>query len=215
MAGRLPVRLAGASSLNVTSRTWWCADGPALATKRPRSCALACALVRLVTAQVVSREVLPVAVSLRHRVILMVWRACGKSRRLTWASFRGRVSMRPCPASRAVLPAGCLPPGHRFDPGVQQRLVLLHDGDVVGFLIFCQPVQVRPGPYAGVEGHHRSVQVHRFQQLGEVAGFVVLDVHLNMIQEMTAVLGDAEEMDPGAVGAAGPAAGLAVHGHCP
>jgi len=29
------------------------------------------------------------------------------------------------------------------------------------------------------------------------------------------VLGDAEEMDPGAVGAAGAAGGLAVHGHGP
>jgi hypothetical protein len=32
---------------------------------------------------------------------------------------------------------------------------------------------------------------------------------------VAAVLGDAEEMDPGAVGAAGAAGGLAVHGHGP
>jgi hypothetical protein len=46
------------------------------------------------------------AVSFRQRVILMAWRAQGKSRRLTWAAFRVRVSARPCPVSRAVLPAG-------------------------------------------------------------------------------------------------------------
>jgi hypothetical protein len=31
---------------------------------------------------------------------------------------------------------------------------------------------------------------------------------------MPAVLGDAEEMDPGAVGAAGPAGGLAIYRYC-
>ena len=46
------------------------------------------------------------AVSLRQRVILMAWRACGKSRRLTWAAVRVRVSVRPCPVSRVALPAG-------------------------------------------------------------------------------------------------------------
>src|SRR5205809_6278933 len=38
--------------------------------------------------------------------------------------------------------AGYLPPGQGPDPGVQQRLVFLHDGDVVGFLVRDQPVQV-------------------------------------------------------------------------
>src|ERR1039457_974048 len=32
-----------------------------------------------------------------------------------------------------------LPPGQRLDPGMQQRLVFLHHGDVVGFLLPCQP----------------------------------------------------------------------------
>jgi hypothetical protein len=67
----------------------------------------------------------------------------------------------------------------------------------------------------GIEGHHGAGQVQRFQQLGEVAGLVVLDVDLEVIQQVPAVLGDAEEMDPGAVGAAGAAGGLAVHGHGP
>jgi hypothetical protein len=45
-------------------------------------------------------------VSFRQRQILMAWQACGKSRRLTWAAFRVRVSVRPCPVSRVELPAG-------------------------------------------------------------------------------------------------------------
>ena len=67
----------------------------------------------------------------------------------------------------------------------------------------------------GVEGHHGAVQVQGFQELGEVAGLVVLDADLEVVQEVPAVLGDAEEVDPGAVGAAGSAGGLAVHGHGP
>jgi len=45
----------------------------------------------------------------------------------------------------------------------------------------------------GVGGHHSAVQVHRFQQFGEMAGLVVLDVHLHVIQQPTTVLGDAEK----------------------
>ena len=67
----------------------------------------------------------------------------------------------------------------------------------------------------GIEGHHGTVQVQGFQERGEVAGLVVLDVHLEVIQQPAAVLGGAEEVDPGAVGAAGPAGGLAIHGHGP
>ena len=66
-----------------------------------------------------------------------------------------------------------------------------------------------------VEGHHGAGQVQRFQQLGEMAGLVVLDADLEVVQQAPAVLGDAEQVDPGAVGAAGPAGGLAVHGHGP
>ena len=46
-----------------------------------------------------------------------------------------------------------------------------------------------------------------------MAGLVVLDADLEMIQEVPAVLGGAEEMDPGAVAAAGSPGGLAIHGH--
>ncbi len=91
---------------------------------------------------------------------------------------------------------------------------MLDDRDVVRLFVLDQPVQVRPDRVKGVGGHHGAVQVQRFQQRGEMAGLVVLDVHLEVIQEPPAVLGDAEEMNPGAVGAAGPAGGLAVHGHC-
>ena len=108
-----------------------------------------------------------------------------------------------------------LPPGQGPDPGVQQRLVLLHHRDVMGFLLRDQPVQVRPHRMQGIEGHHGAGQVQGFQELGEVAGLVVLDVDLEVIQEVPAVLGDAEQVDPGAVGAAGAAGGLAVHRHGP
>jgi hypothetical protein len=91
---------------------------------------------------------------------------------------------------------------------------MLDDGDVVGFLVTCQPVQVRPYRMQGVEGHHGTVQVQGFQEVGEVAGLVVLDAGLEVVQEVPAVFGGAEEVDPGAVGAAGSAGGLAVHGHC-
>jgi hypothetical protein len=43
----------------------------------------------------------------------------------------------------------------------------------------------------------------------------VLDADLKMVQEMPAVSGDAEQVHPGAVGAAGSAGGLAIHGHGP
>ena len=57
----------------------------------------------------------------------------------------------------------------------------------------------------GVEGHHGAVQVQGLQERGEVAGLVVLDVDLQVVQETPAMLGDAEKVHPGAVGAAGPA----------
>ena len=49
----------------------------------------------------------------------------------------------------------------------------------------------------------------------KMAGLVVLDADLEMVQQVPAVLGDAEKMDSGAVSAPGAAGGLAVHGHCP
>jgi hypothetical protein len=67
----------------------------------------------------------------------------------------------------------------------------------------------------GIEGHHGTVQVQGFQERGEVAGLVVLDVHLEVIQQPAAVLGDAEEVNPGAIGTAGSTAGLAIHRHRP
>jgi hypothetical protein len=66
-----------------------------------------------------------------------------------------------------------------------------------------------------VERHHGTLQVQRSQESGEMAGLVVLDVDLEVVQEVAAVLSDAEKMDPGAIGAAGSAGGLAIHGHGP
>ena len=108
-----------------------------------------------------------------------------------------------------------LPPGQGPDLGVQQRLVALHDRDVLRFLAGDQPVQVCPHGMESIEGHHRAGQVRWSQQFGEVAGLVVLDIDLEVVQQAPAVLGDAEQVDPGAVGAAGPAGGLAIHGHRP
>jgi hypothetical protein len=94
------------------------------------------------------------------------------------------------PGLGAAVPgaAGCaagryLPPGQGPDLGVQQRLVALHDRDVLRFLVRDQPVQVRPHGMEGVEGHHGAGQVHRSQQLGEMAGLIVLDVDLEVIQQ--------------------------------
>ena len=92
---------------------------------------------------------------------------------------------------------------------------MLDHRDVMGFLLPHEPVQVRPHRMQGVEGHHGPSQVQGSQEFGEVAGLVVLDIDLEVIQQVPVVLGDAEEMDPGAVGATGPAGGLAVHGHGP
>src|ERR1039457_4297425 len=86
------------------------------------------------------------------------------------------------------------------------------DLDVMGFLLPCQPVQVRPHRMEGIEGHHGALQVHGFQEFGEMAGLVVLDVDLEVVQEAPAMFSGAEKMDTGAVGAAGSAGGLAVHG---
>jgi len=92
---------------------------------------------------------------------------------------------------------------------------MLDHRDVMGFLLPHQPVQVRPHGMQGIGGHHGAGQVQRSQQFGEVAGLVVLDVDLQVIQQVAAVLGDTEKMDPGAVGAPGSAGGLPVHGHRP
>src|SRR6266700_3524586 len=108
-----------------------------------------------------------------------------------------------------------LPPGQGPDPGVQQRLVLFYDSDVVGLLVRDQPVQVRPHGMQGIEGDHGAGQVRRPQELGEVAGLIVPVADLDVVQQVPAVLGGTEQVHPGAVGAAGPAGGLAVHGDSP
>jgi hypothetical protein len=69
---------------------------------------------------------------------------------------------------------------------------MLDDRDIISFLVRDQPVQVRPHGMEGVEGHHGAGQVQRFQQLGEVAGLVVLNADLEVVQQAPAVVGDAE-----------------------
>jgi hypothetical protein len=68
---------------------------------------------------------------------------------------------------------------------------------------------------ASMDQCSRTSQVQGFRELGEVAGLVVLDAGLEVIRQPAAVLGGAGQVDPGAVGAAGPATGLAVYGHGP
>src|SRR5260370_714997 len=79
----------------------------------------------------------------------------------------------------------------------------------------CWGVAGRRQRREGMEGHHGTVQVEGFREWGEMVGLVGLGVDLEVVQEAPAVLGDAEEVDPGAVGAAGSAGGLAVYGHRP
>jgi hypothetical protein len=68
----------------------------------------------------------------RRRVILMAWWAWGRSRFWTWVVFRVRVSLRGVAGLAAGGGGGDLAPGQGLDPGVQQRLVGLDHGDVVG-----------------------------------------------------------------------------------
>ena len=92
---------------------------------------------------------------------------------------------------------------------------MLNGQDVVRSLLGDQELGVLALGVQGIGGHHGAGQVRQFQELGEMAGLVVLDADLEVVQQVPAVLRGAEEMDPGAVGAAGPAAGLAVHRHRP
>ena len=55
---------------------------------------------------------------------------------------------------------------------------------VVGFLVRDQPGQVRPHCIEGIEGHHGTGQVQRWQQLSEVAGLVVLDADLEVVKQV-------------------------------
>ena len=66
-------------------------------------------------------------------------------------------------------------------------------------------------PLAVAAVHHACDAMTRLA----MAGLVVLDVDLEVVQEAPAVFGDAGKVDAGAVGAAGSAGGLAVHGHGP
>ncbi len=48
-----------------------------------------------------------------------------------------------------------------------------------------------------------------------MAGLIALDTDLEVVQRVAAVIRGADQVDPGAVGAAGSPGGLAVHGYCP
>jgi hypothetical protein len=77
------------------------------------------------------------------------------------------------------------------DDGQGNGLVPFHDGDVMGFLVLDQPVQVSPTRYAGRRRSLRHRPGPGFQEFGELAGLVVLDAELKIIQQAPAVSGDA------------------------
>ena len=215
LAGPLPVRPVAVSSLNVVSRMVMCLNGPVLADQAGQvrrggvRAGQASDGVGGLAGDLAGDGVLPPAADLdglagvREVQVADVGRLHGAGLDAAVPGVTGDAAGRH------------LPPGQRLDPGVQQRLVLLDHRDVVGFLLPDQPVQVRPHRVQGIEGHHGTGQVQRFQEPGEVAGLVVLDVDLQVIQQVAAVLGDAEKMNPGAVRAAGAAGGLAIHRHGP
>jgi hypothetical protein len=156
-----------------------------------------------------------VTVSCRQRVILMALAGAGEVQPADVRGFEGAGLGAAVPGVAGDAAGRDLPPGQRLDPGVQQRLVGLHHGDVAGLLLPGQPVQVRPHRVQGIEGDHGTGQVQGLQEFGEVAGLVVLDVDLEVVQEAAAMLSGAQQVDPGAVAAAGSPRGLAVHGHRP
>ena len=85
----------------------------------------------------------------------------------------------------------------------------------MAFLLPGQPVQVRPHRVQGIEGHHGAARSSGSRSAVKWLVSLCLTSDLEVVQEAPAMLGDAEEVHPGAVGAAGPAGGLAVHGHGP
>ena len=89
------------------------------------------------------------AVSCRQRVILMAWRATGEVQAADVRGLEGAGLGRPCPVVAGGAAGRDLPPGQRLDPGMQQRLVALHDGDVMGFLLRWPASPGSPAPCGG------------------------------------------------------------------
>ncbi len=99
---------------------------------------------------------------------------------------------------------GDLGPGQGLEPGIQQRLVALHHGQIVGALGGHEPVQVGAHGVQRVEGHHLPGQLQWGQQLLEVGRFVVLDADLDLVKELPVVAAHPEQVHPGPVRAPRP-----------
>jgi hypothetical protein len=119
----------------------------------------------------------------------MAWAACGKpSPAATAAALRVRCSWRPWP--RAVL-AGRdrdAPPGQVLDLGVQARLVLLHDQDVVRLLFRDKELGVLALGVQRVGGDDAPGQVQRLEQRREPGDLVGLAVHPDLAEHNTTAL---------------------------
>jgi len=215
LTGPLPVRLAAASSLKVRSETVVVSlDGPLLADQAGQvlhgglGAGQAGDGVNGLAGGPARRGVLPPPGDLD---------GLAGMRKVQAADVRGLQGAGPGAAVPSL--AGCaagrhLPPGQGPDLGVQQRLVALHDRDVLAF--FWVTSQSR---FARTVWRASKVTTAPARSTGpssSVKWLVSLCLtSTSRWQQPPAMLGDAEQVNPGAVGAAGPAGGLAVHGHRP
>jgi hypothetical protein len=118
------------------------------------------------------------------------------------------------PASWVVLPGGTCLQGSALTRAYGSGWLAFTTA-ALAVLLRCQPVQVRPHRLQRIESHHGTGQVQGGQELSEMAGLVVLHIDLQVVQKAPDVLGDAEEVHPGAVAAAAPAGSLAIDRHGP
>lgn len=95
---------------------------------------------------------------------------------------------------------------------MQGGLIALDQRDVVGVLVLDEEARVGGLRVEGVEGDHRAVQVERGKQGLEDGDLVGRGDHLALGGDQAGPRHRGEQMDLGAVGAAGTAHGLAVHG---
>lgn len=95
---------------------------------------------------------------------------------------------------------------------MQKWLVRLDYGDVVGLLVLHEEARVRGLGVQGVEGDHGVGHVEPGKQGPEDSDFVGLAVHLALGGDQAGAGHRGEQVDLGAVGAAGAPHRLAVHG---
>ena len=94
-----------------------------------------------------------------------------------------------CPVSRAETPTGTCRQGRALTCGSAAAGCSSRSRCNQLSCVLDQPGQVGAHGMEGIEGHHGAGQVRRSPQLGEIAGLVVLDAHLEMAQEMPTRVG--------------------------